>query len=147
MLISVVFMIMCERSEQLFIRVNHQNHYKHLVLSFNMKLIAWVGEDEGGLGQVSALLNRMDCDGVFLVKDKKTEKSFSKGKYVDVDCSRDLISLKEEMVDKLKKELSGDLEVALSLASGNGKEHMALISALLTVPVGVKLVAYTKKGV
>ena len=46
-----------------------------------------------------------------------------------------------------RKELSGDFEVAISLASGNGKEHMALISALLSIPVGIRLVVYTKEGI
>jgi len=38
-------------------------------------------------------------------------------------------------------------EVALSIASGNGKEHMALISALLSIPVGVRFVALTRDGI
>ena len=61
----------------LWMVVYYHNNYKSNVSFFSMKLVAWVGEDEGGLGQVSALLNRMSYDGVFLVKDKKTEKSFS----------------------------------------------------------------------
>ena len=32
-------------------------------------------------------------------------------------------------------------------ASGEGKEHMALISALLSLPVGVRFTALTKDGV
>jgi hypothetical protein len=35
----------------------------------------------------------------------------------------------------------------LSIASGNGKEHMAIVSALLSIPVGVRLVVYTKEGI
>ena len=48
--------------------------------------------------------------------------------------------------DKLSKKL-GNLEVAVSIASGNGKEHMALISSLLSLPVGIRLVVFTKAGV
>ena len=48
-------------------------------------------------------------------------------------------------ITKLYK--SGDFEVAVTLASGTGKEHMALISALLSIPVGIRLVVYTKDGV
>jgi len=29
----------------------------------------------------------------------------------------------------------------------NGKEHMALISSLLSLPVGIRLVVFTKAGV
>ena len=47
---------------------------------------------------------------------------------------------------KLKGKLSST-EVALSIASGDGKEHMALISALLSIPAGVRFVALTKDGI
>ena len=57
-----------------------------------------------------------------------------------------MLELKKEIMDKLKGRLS-EFEAALSLASGNGKEHMALISALLSIPVGIRLVVYTKEGV
>lgn len=39
------------------------------------------------------------------------------------------------------------MEVALSIASGTGKEHMALISALIDMPVGIKFTALTKDGI
>jgi len=114
-----------------------------------MKLVAFVGEDKENLGQVSALLNRFEYEAALLVKGKKTARLVSNGKctFVDVDVSMDLLSLKKEIQEKLKKELSGEFEVALSIASGTGKEHMALISALLSIPVGIKFVVVTKKGV
>ncbi|MBU0761355.1 MAG: hypothetical protein KJ600_03895 [Nanoarchaeota archaeon] len=114
-----------------------------------MKLVAFVGNDTENLGQLTALINRMDCDKVLLVKDKKTSNPFQNPKCVpiSVDSAKDLISFKQEIQEKLKKELSGDMEVALSIASGSGKEHMALISALLSIPVGIKLAAFTKTGV
>jgi len=37
--------------------------------------------------------------------------------------------------------------VALNLVSGNGKEHMAILSALLKLGIGVRLMAVTKDGV
>ena len=47
---------------------------------------------------------------------------------------------------KLKGKFKGT-EIALSIASGSGKEHMALISALMSVPVGVRFTALTKEGI
>ena len=38
-------------------------------------------------------------------------------------------------------------EVALSIASGEGKEHMALISALLSLPAGIRFTALTREGI
>jgi hypothetical protein len=54
--------------------------------------------------------------------------------------------LKKELEDKLRGKIKGT-EVALSIASGDGKEHMALISALLAQPVGVRFTALTKDGI
>ena len=41
----------------------------------------------------------------------------------------------DEILQKLRGKINGT-EVALSIASGDGKEHMALISALINLPVG-----------
>jgi hypothetical protein len=57
-----------------------------------------------------------------------------------------LLQLKKELSKKLEGKFEG-LEVALSIASGSGKEHMALQSALLNLPVGVRFTALTKDGV
>ena len=49
-----------------------------------------------------------------------------------------------------KKSLDGkiyDLDVALNMVSGTGKEHMAILSALLKLGLGIRLMAVTKNGV
>jgi hypothetical protein len=115
-----------------------------------MKLVAYINQDASTYGQISALINRMEgLEQIIIVKEKSTPMPFSNPtcKALDVDSSKDLISFKEEIQNALKPHLKEDFEVALSLASGNGKEHMALISALLTIPVGIKLTAFTKQGV
>ncbi len=114
-----------------------------------MELVAFVGKDKENWGQVTALMNRMECEKIILVKEKNVEKFpvNNKSKILEIDSTKSLLELKKELGGKLKKEISNEFEVALSLASGNGKEHMALISALLGIPVGVKLVAFTKNGI
>lgn len=114
-----------------------------------MELVAYLGKDKENWGQVIALINRFDCERVFLVKDKNSE-SFpvnEKCLIIEVDPTGSLANLKNEIKEKLSKELSNEFEVAISIASGTGKEHMALISALLSIPLGIKLAAYTKEGV
>ncbi len=114
-----------------------------------MYLVAFVGKEKESLGQISALINRFEGEKMILVKDKSTEEfpSNEKCEVVDISTEKDLLSLIQEIKLKLKSALTSEFEVALSLASGNGKEHMALLSALLSIPVGVKLVAYTKNGI
>lgn len=114
-----------------------------------MDLVCFQGTDKENWPQINALINHGDWGRVFIIKNKIAE-DFNLGekcKVILIDSSIPLIELKEDIVKKLKTLLGKDFEVALSLASGAGKEHMALISALLIIPVGLRLVAFTKKGV
>jgi len=112
-----------------------------------MELVALLSSGQGTLGQVSGLIKQGEWDNIFLVGTEVAEK-FTVDKeheFIKVSSSR-LVELKEEIMSKLKGKIKGT-EVALSIASGDGKEHMALISALLSIPVGIRFVALTKDGI
>jgi hypothetical protein len=111
-----------------------------------MELVAWIGAGKGSWGQVAGVINRGDWDNIFLIGDEfgkkfTMEKDFE---FIEVKSSG-IADLKEEIVKKLRGKLKGT-EVGLSIASGDGKEHMALISALLNLPVGIRFVVLTKDG-
>jgi hypothetical protein len=113
-----------------------------------MELIALLSEGKGTWGQVAGLISRGEWDKIILVGDSYA-REFASGKnveFVTVDINAPLKELKEEFSKKLKDKISG-LEVALSIASGTGKEHMALISSLIDMPVGIKFTALTKDGI
>ncbi|MDP3881805.1 MAG: hypothetical protein Q8Q31_02915 [Nanoarchaeota archaeon] len=112
-----------------------------------MELVAFLGTDKDNWGQISALINRGKWDKVIIVKNKDSEDFPYGDETIKIDSETPLIELKGIMMEKLKAKIGGDFEVALSIASGNGKEHMALISALLSIPVGIRFVAFTRKGV
>lgn len=113
-----------------------------------MELVAYLGNDKESWGQVSALINRGKWDKIIIVKNKNSDDFPGQvTETIKVNVDQPITLLKNEMMEKLKKSLSGDFEVSLSIASGNGKEHMALISALLSIPVGIRLVAFTKDGI
>jgi len=113
-----------------------------------MELVAFLGMDKENWGQITALVNRFDWDKIMLIKNRAAD-DFVSSKACDiisVNCEKPLVELKKEIMDKLRGKL-GELEVALSIASGSGKEHMALISALLSLPTGIRLVVFTKEGI
>ena len=114
-----------------------------------MEFVACVGTDEHNWGQITALLNRLEYEKAVLVVDALASgyPTNERCTVVKVDMGQPLLLLQKEVQDKLKKTIGGEFEVALSLASGTGKEHMAVLSALLNLPVGVKLVVYTKEGI
>ncbi len=113
-----------------------------------MELVAFVGRDIENWGQITGLIKRMAWEKVVLVKQEGSDDfpEYSNVKSITISDKKPLVHLKAELMEKLKP-LLADFEVALSLASGNGKEHMALVAALLSLPVGIRLVAYTKDGV
>jgi len=57
-----------------------------------------------------------------------------------------LLELVEDIKKQLKDKISGT-EVALNLVSGTGKEHMAILSAILKLGLGLRFIALTKDGV
>lgn len=113
-----------------------------------MELVALLSSGKGTWAQVSGLMNHGDWEKIILIgddfaKDFKHNKEFE---FVKVNLSQRLKELRDDFSKKLKEKING-MEVALSLASGDGKEHMALVSALINLPVGVRFAALTKEGV
>ena len=113
-----------------------------------MELVSFLGNDKETWGQITGLINHGEWDKIILVKSK-TSEDYSSPKDADivlVDTTKPLMELKDDLIKKLKTKFSG-FDVHISIASGTGKEHMALISALLSVPVGIRFVVFTKNGV
>ncbi|OGJ19987.1 hypothetical protein A3K73_03445 [Candidatus Pacearchaeota archaeon RBG_13_36_9] len=112
-----------------------------------MELVALLSEGKETWAQASGLIKRGEWDKIIIVGDSSA-RDFSAGKEHEfVEFSKDnLVKMKKELLEKLKPVVKGT-EVALSIASGTGKEHMALISALLSVPVGIRFTALTKEGI
>ena len=113
-----------------------------------MELVALLGSDRESWGQVSALLNHGTWDKIILIKnsDNADFQAPDNAEVIEINTSLPLLALKKSIMDKLQGKFS-EFEACLSIASGNGKEHMALISALLSLPIGIRLVAFTQNGV
>ena len=112
-----------------------------------MELICYLGAGEGTWGQVAGVINRGDWENIILLGNELAKKFNSEKDFEFIELkSTGLVELKEEIVKKLKGKIRGT-EVGLSIASGNGKEHMALISAILNLPAGIRFTALTKDGV
>ncbi len=113
-----------------------------------MEFVALLSSGKGTWAQVSGLMKQGEWDKIILIggsfaKDFTSDKQFE---FIQIDQDKKIVDLKKEIYEKLKGKIN-DTEVALSIASGDGKEHMALISALLSLPVGVRFVALTKEGI
>ena len=102
-----------------------------------------------GWPHIERLISENDWKKVFMITDESGRKNFKAKKEVEfvvVDSTKPVF----ELIDDIRKGLDGkitDLEIALNLVSGSGKEHMAILSALLKLGVGIRLMAVTKDGV
>ncbi len=113
-----------------------------------MELIALLSSGKGSWAQVAGLIKYGEWDKIVLIgndfaKQFTADKKFE---FVKVDLNKKIKELRDEISKNLKGKFDGT-EVALSIASGDGKEHMALISALINLPVGIRFAALTKEGV
>ena len=113
-----------------------------------MELVALLSSGKGTWAQVSGLIKFGEWDKVIVLgddfaKEFEHEKPFQ---FIKIDLNKKIKELQQEFREKLKGKIDGT-EVALSIASGDGKEHMALISALINLPVGIRFAALTKEGV
>ena len=112
-------------------------------------LVACLSSGEKSWAHVARLIEEQDWGNVFVVTSDFGKKNFKPGKKVEfvvVDFQKPVFVLIEEIRKGLNGKIS-DFEVALNLVSGNGKEHMAILSALLKLGIGVRLMAVTKDGV
>jgi len=114
-----------------------------------MELVALLSTGKGSWGQVAGLMKKGEWEKIIIVGTSFAKDFQVAGipfDFVEFDPNKSLVQLKKDLEKKLNGKFEG-LEVALSIASGNGKEHMALQSALLSIPVGVRFTALTNDGV
>ncbi len=107
-------------------------------------LVACLSTGKGTWSNVTKLITSEKFERCFLLTNdfgKEHFKPLENVNLIVVDSRKPI----KELVDFIKKSLDGkipDTEVALNLASGSGKEHMALVSALLNLGLGIRLVDF-----
>ena len=112
-----------------------------------MELVALLSIGQGTWAQVAGVINQGEWDNIILVGNDFAKKFTSQKDFEFIEISSGgIIDIKNEILKKLQGKVKGS-EVALTIASGEGREHMALISALLNLPVGIRFVALTKDGI
>lgn len=112
-------------------------------------LIACLSSGEKSWAHVARLIKEQDWKRIFVITNdfgKKNFKADKKVEFIVVDFQKPVSMLISDIQNALKGKIT-DFEVALNLVSGTGKEHMAILSALLKLGVGVRLMAVTKEGV
>jgi len=113
-----------------------------------MDLVACLGAGKGTWGHVNKLISDYEWKNIFLVTNEFGKENFNstkKAEFIVVDYSKGIRELRDEIHEKLKDKVT-DMEIGVNFISGIGREHMALISALLKIGCGIRLFAVTKSG-
>ena len=115
-------------------------------------LIACLTTGKGSWAQVNQLIRSQPWNLIFLItndfgKQNYTPDATTKDKTTMIVIN-DQLALHEiisHMVTALQNKIT-DLEVAVNMISGSGKEHMALLAALIKCGYGFRLVGVTAAG-
>jgi len=111
-------------------------------------LVACLSTGKGTWGHVNRVISEGNFDKVILITNdygKENFKANEKTELIALPLSQGIRELRDSMVEALKS--IKDTEVAINIISGTGKEHTALISALLKLGLAIKFVAVTKDGI
>lgn len=111
-------------------------------------LIALLSSGKGSWAEVNRIIQARPWTKIFLVTDEFGLQKFAKPPNATFVILNPFLEI-GQMVDQLKKQLQNqiyDLEVALNLASGSGKEHMALLEAVLELGLNFRIVTINQKG-
>lgn len=113
-------------------------------------LIACLSTGKGTWAEVNRLIQIGSWNKVFLITNTFGAENFrnksENTELVVVDSDNKSVV---ELVEDIKKNLDGkisDFEVALNLASGSGKEHMAILEAALELGLNFRNVTVNSHG-
>ena len=113
------------------------------------ELVACLSTGKGTWGHVSRLIADGTWEKIVLVTNDFGKENFTNEKdavMLSIDNRKPILELVADVKNALEGKLTGP-EVAVNIVSGDGKEHMAVISALLKMGLGIRFVALTKEGI
>jgi len=107
-------------------------------------LLAVLGVGKGTWGHLARLVSEEEWDRILLISNEWGKENFSPAKECDwiiMNNRAGFEIIKEEIKSKLP-----DGDIAVSLISGSGKEHMAVLAALKDKGSKYELVILTGEG-
>jgi hypothetical protein len=108
-------------------------------------LVVCLGTGKGTWAHVAKLVNAEEWEKIYFVTSEYFSGKFEVRKpheFIVVDIKKPLKLLAEDIRKSLYGKIA-DLEVGVNFISGTGKEHMAIVSALTRLGLGIRLIAFT----
>ncbi len=106
-------------------------------------LLACLSIGKGTWSEVNTLLRAQPWTKVFLIASQFAVENFTPNQpnveIIPVNEIKDIPELVEDIKQQLQGKIS-DFEIALNLVSGSGREHMALLEAVMQLGLNFRLV-------
>jgi hypothetical protein len=105
-------------------------------------LIACLTTGKGSWASVNELINSTEWEKIYLITNDFGKEKFTTTKvheFILINPDASAIEITTSIFSQLKGKIK-DMEVAVNFSSGSGREHMAIISAVLNLGLGVRLV-------
>jgi len=109
-------------------------------------LIACLSTGKGTWSEVTRIINSQPWSRVFLITNEFGKDNFKPAENTELIFLNPMTET-SMMVEELKQQLQGkifDFEVGLNIASGSGKEHMAVLEAVLELGLNFRLITVNK---
>src|SRR3989338_2615420 len=111
-------------------------------------LIICASSGKGTIAHVRKVIEGEKWERVYIITTpefREEAKSLGNAEIITIDNTKMLSEMIKDMQAQLKDKVR--IETAVNIISGEGKEYMALLSALLRLGVGIRFVAFTKEGI
>lgn len=105
-------------------------------------LIINLSTGKGTWQHVSKVINQEKWDKVYIITNTFGKEKFStkeNQELIVIDDNKEVLELRDYIISQLKGKIN-DTEVGLNFYSGSGKEHMAILSAVLKLGLGPRIV-------
>jgi len=111
-------------------------------------LVACLSTGKGTWVQVIKLINDPKWDKVFLVTNAFGREHFKPTRPVEMILIEEGMST-EQMIGEIVRKMAGisDFEVGVNITSGTGREHMAILAAVLKQGLALRLVEIGDDGI
>ena len=112
------------------------------------ELIALLSTGKGTWSNVSKIIQDGGFSRVFIITNDFGSQNFTKRDNMEiivVNFDKPLKELSIDMVSALKDKVSG-IETGINFISGAGKEHMALLAAVMKLGLNFRLIILTEQG-
>jgi hypothetical protein len=104
-------------------------------------LIACLSTGKGTWTEVTRIIKAQEWDKVFLITNKFGQENFKPAqntKFILINAFQEVDQIAEQIKQNLKDQIK-DFEIALNLISGTGKEHTAILKAVMELGLNFRL--------